>query len=55
MNTRSDSYRAAIDKLNGENYQLWQHKVKMLLVKDKAWDVVTKVVKPEEEGKEQND
>lgn len=33
-------FRFAIEKLNGENYQVWSYKIELLLIKDDLWDVI---------------
>lgn len=42
-----DSTRYCIQKLNGDNYQLWQHKVKMMFIRDKTWPVINEAEKKE--------
>ena len=37
----SSRLRVLVEKLNGENYEIWKYKMELLLIKDKLWSVVT--------------
>ena len=36
----SENIRPGIGNLNSSNYSTWSYKAKLLLMKDKVWDVI---------------